>query len=62
MRYAYGGAQGEVAAEAHACCADAACASGQGEEVVDRLVGVLVVGLEGLPAMSTIYLNTNTQT
>ena len=51
MRDAYGGAQGEVAAEAHACCANAASASGQGEEVVDGFVGILVVGLEGLSVM-----------
>ncbi len=40
---AYGGAQGEVAAEAHACCANAAGAGGQGKEVVDGFVGVFVV-------------------
>ena len=43
MRDAYGGAQGEVTAEAHACCANAAGAGGQGKEVVDGFVRVLVV-------------------
>lgn len=42
-----GAAVGEVAAETHACCADAAGAGGQGEEGVDCQGGVFVVGGEG---------------
>lgn len=44
----YSGAQGEVAAEAHARGADAARAGGQAEEVVDGRAGVAVVGRERL--------------
>ena len=36
-------AVGEVAAEAHACCADAACACWKGEQGVDGEGGVFVV-------------------
>lgn len=45
---AYGGADGEVAAEAHARAADEAGAGGQAEEDVDCPAGVLIVGFEGL--------------
>lgn len=44
----YGGADGEMAAQAHARGADAARAGGQGEEVIDCPARVLVVGLERL--------------
>jgi hypothetical protein len=47
-RETYAGAQGEMPAEAHACCADAAGAGGQGEQVIDCFAGIFVVGLEGL--------------
>lgn len=45
---AYAGSQGQVAAQTHACRADAAGAGGQTEEIVDRHARVFIVGLEGL--------------
>ena len=43
-----GAAVGEVAAEAHARCADAAIAGGQGVQEGGRELGVFVVGREFL--------------
>lgn len=44
----HGRAEGEVAAQTHARGTDEAGAGGHAEEVVDCLVGVFVVGLQGL--------------
>lgn len=40
--------EGQVSAEAHACCADAAVAGGEGEEGGDGEDGVFVVGVDFL--------------
>ena len=44
----YAGAEGEVAAQAHARASNASIAVGVREEVVNRLRDVLVVRVEGL--------------
>ncbi len=49
---AYSGAQGEVAAEAHTCCADAARCRWAERGGSRRICRSLVVGLKGLPVMS----------
>lgn len=44
----YAGTEGEVAAQAHACAANAAVTVRVGEEVINGLGDILVVGVECL--------------